>query len=230
MTCEDGKRNMSREHFEVLRRQMTAKIAAEMRHASASIGKAAFEQRVMEAMGKVPRHEFVPLELQPYAYDNIPLPIGFDKTISQPFVVALMTDLLDIQTDDTVLEIGTGLGYQTALHAELASKVFTIEIIDELGRQARQRLSRQNYTNIEFKIGNGYHGWSEHAPFDKVIVTAAPDLIPPPLIHQLKTGGKMVIPAGLPDTQQLMLVEKDANGRVTMREILQVRFSQLEET
>jgi protein-L-isoaspartate(D-aspartate) O-methyltransferase len=133
MTCEDGKRNMSREHFEVLRRQMTAKIAAEMRHASASIGKAAFEQRVMEAMGKVPRHEFVPLELQPYAYDNIPLPIGFDKTISQPFVVALMTDLLDIQTDDTVLEIGTGLGYQTALHAELASKVFTIEIIDELG-------------------------------------------------------------------------------------------------
>jgi protein-L-isoaspartate(D-aspartate) O-methyltransferase len=129
-----------------------------------------------------------------------------------------------------VLEIGTGLGYQAAILAQLVRKVYSIEIIEELGRQAKQRLRGQGCTNIEIKIGNGYHGWSEHAPFDKVIVTAAPDLIPPPLLHQLKPGGKMVIPAGLPDAQQLVLVEKDGDGRVTTREILQVRFSQLEET
>jgi protein-L-isoaspartate(D-aspartate) O-methyltransferase len=141
-----------------------------------------------------------------------------------------MTDLLDLSADDTVLEIGTGLGYQAAILAQLVRKVYSIEIIEELGRQAKQRLRRQGCTNIEIKIGNGYHGWSEHAPFDKVIVTAAPDLIPPPLLHQLKPGGKMVIPAGLPDAQQLVLVEKGGDGRVTTREILQVRFSQLEET
>jgi protein-L-isoaspartate(D-aspartate) O-methyltransferase len=129
-----------------------------------------------------------------------------------------------------VLEIGTGLGYQAAILAQLARKVYSMEIIEELARQAKQRLRRQGCTNIETKIGNGYHGWSEHAPFDKVMVTAAPDLIPPPLLHQLKSGGKMVIPAGLPDAQQLVLVEKNGDGKVTTKEILQVRFSQLEET
>jgi protein-L-isoaspartate(D-aspartate) O-methyltransferase len=197
---------MSAEDFEVLRQHMLAEISAGTFHVSGLIGKAALDERVMTAMGKVPRHEFVPIELQPYAYANIPLPIGFDKTISQPFIVALMTDLLDISADDTVLEIGTGLGYQTAILAQLARKVYSIEIIEELGRQAKQR-DRQGCTNIELKIANGYRGWSEHAPFDKVIVTAAPDLIPPPLIHQLKAGGKMVVPAGLPDAQQLVLVE-----------------------
>ena len=141
-----------------------------------------------------------------------------------------MTDLLDISSDDAVLEIGTGLGYQAAILAQLARKVYSIELIEELGQQAKQRLRREGCTNVELKIANGYHGWSEHAPFDRVIVTAAPDLIPPPLIHQLKNGGKMVIPAGLPDAQQLVLVDKDSNGRVTMREVLQVRFSQLEDT
>jgi len=218
---------MSVKDFEILRRQMLAEIAAGTFHVSDLIGKAALDERVMAAMAKVPRHEFVPVELQPYAYANIPLPIGFEKTISQPFIVALMTDLLDISADDTVLEIGTGLGYQAAILAQLARKVYSIEIIEELARQAKQRLRQQGCTNIELKIANGYHGWSEHAPFDKVIVTAAPDLIPPPLIHQLKPGGKMVIPAGLPDTQQLILVEKDRHGRVTTKEILPVRFSQL---
>ena len=209
---------------------MIAEISAGIFHLRDSIGKAALDVRVMTTMRQVPRHAFVPIELQPYAYANSPLPIGFDKTISQPFIVALMTDLLDLSTDDTVLEIGTGLGYQAAILAQLARKVYSIEIIEELGRQAKQRLQQQGCTNIELKIANGYHGWSEHAPFDKVIVTAAPDLIPPPLIHQLKTGGKMVIPAGLPDAQHLTLVEKHVNGRVTTREILQVRFSQLEGT
>jgi protein-L-isoaspartate(D-aspartate) O-methyltransferase len=221
---------MSAEGFEVQRHHMLAEISAETFHVSDLIGKTALDERVMTAMGKVPRHEFVPIELRLYAYANVPLPIGFDRTISQPFIVALMTDLLDISADDAVLEIGTGLGYQAAILAQLARKVYSIEIIEELGRQAKQRLHRQGCTNIELKIANGYHGWSEHAPFDKVIVTAAPDLIPPPLIHQLKAGGKMVVPAGLPDAQQLVLVEKHGNGRVTVRESLQVRFSQLEDT
>src|SRR6266404_9138587 len=218
---------MRAEDVEPLRKHMLAVIAASAFALRDTIGKSAFDERVMTSMGKVPRHEFVPIEFQPYAYANIPLPIGFEKTISQPFVVALMTDLLDIKADDSVLEIGTGLGYQAAILAQLARKVYSIEIIEELARQAKQRLRQQGCTNIELKIANGYHGWSEHAPFDKVIVTAAPDLIPPPLIHQLKAGGKMVVPAGLPDAQQLVLVEKHSNGRVTMREILQVRLSPL---
>jgi protein-L-isoaspartate(D-aspartate) O-methyltransferase len=221
---------MRAEDLEVLREDMLAVIAAGAFALRDTIGKNAFDERVMTAMGKVPRHEFVPIELQPYAYANVPLPIGFEKTISQPFVVGLMTDLLDIRADDSVLEIGTGLGYQAAILAQLARKVYSVEIIEELGQKAKQRLRQQGCRNVELKIANGYHGWSEHAPFDKVIVTAAPDLIPPPLIHQLKAGGKMVIPAGLPNTQQLILAEKLANGRMTMKEILSVRFSQLEGT
>ena len=221
---------MRPEDLETLREHMLAVIAAGAFALRDTIGKSAFDERVMTAIRKVPRHEFVPIEVQPYAYANIPLPIGFEKTISQPFIVALMTDLLDIQADDSVLEIGTGLGYQAAVLARLARKVYSVEIIEELGQQAKQRLRRQGYSNVELKIADGYHGWPEHASFDKVIVTAAPDLIPPPLIHQLKAGGKMVIPAGLPNTQQLILAEKLANGRMTMKEILPVRFSQLEET
>ena len=221
---------MRTEDLEPLREHMLAVIAACAFALRDTIGKSAFDERVMTAMCKVPRHEFVPIEVQPYAYANIPLPIGFEKTISQPFIVALMTDLLDIKADDSVLEIGTGLGYQAAILAQLARKVYSVEIIEELGQKAKQRLRQQGCSNVELKIANGYHGWSEHAPFDKVIVTAAPDLIPPPLIHQLKAGGKMVIPAGLPNTQQLILAEKLANGRMTMKEILTVRFSQLEGT
>ena len=219
---------MSPEDFDALRQQMLGEIAASTIYSSARIGKAALAKQVMEVMEKVPRHEFVPVELQPYAYANVPLPIGFDKTISQPFIVALMTDLLDLDGEDTVLEIGTGLGYQAAILAELAGKVYSIEIIEELAQQAKQRLGRHGYTNIELKVGNGYRGWPEHAPFDKVIVTAAPDLIPPPLMYQVKPGGKMVIPAGLPDAQQLLLVEKDRSGKFTTKEVLAVRFSQLE--
>jgi len=220
---------MSADDFDLLRRHMLAEISAGALQVSSVIGKPTLDQRVMAAMARVARHEFVPVELQAYAYANIPLPIGFDKTVSQPFIVALMTDLLDIGPGDSVLEIGTGLGYHAAVLAQLAAKVYSIEIVEELARQAKQRLQRQGCSNVELRIGNGYHGWSEHAPFDKVLVAAAPDLIPPPLLQQLKAGGKMVVPAGLPDAQQLMFVEKDGNGRVTMREVLPVRFSQLEE-
>jgi len=222
--------SLNPEHFEKLRQHMVAEITAETIFVSARIGKAALGARAMEAIGKVPRHEFVPAELQPYAYANVPLPIGCDKTISQPFIVALMTDMLDLGAEDCVLEIGTGLGYQAAILAELARKVYSVEIIEELAEQARLRLGRQRYKNIEFKVGNGYYGWPEHAPFDKIMVTAAPDLIPGALLQQLKAGGKMAIPTGLAEAQQLVLVEKDSKGAVTTREMLPVRFSQLEGT
>jgi protein-L-isoaspartate(D-aspartate) O-methyltransferase len=177
---------MSVDHFEEQRRQMVAAIRASTGHVVAQIGKSALDQQVLQAMAKVARHEFVPVEVQQYAYANMPLPIGFDKTISQPFIVALMSDLLQLRPDDNVLEIGTGLGYQAAVLAELAATVYSIEIIDELARQAMLRLKRQGYTNVEVRVGNGYSGWPQHAPFDKVIATAAPDLIPPPLLNQLK--------------------------------------------
>ena len=219
---------MTPDIYATARRQMVAEITADTIFACASIGKAALGERVIATLGKVPRHEFVPVELQPFAYANVPLPIGFGKTISQPFIVGVMTDLLAIDAGDTVLEIGTGLGYQAAVLAELAQKVYSVEILEELAEQAKQRLRRQKYTNIEFKIGNGYYGWPDHAPYDKIIVTAAPDLIPPPLFDQLKPGGKMVIPAGLAEAQRLLLVEKDVTGALTTAEILPVRFTQLE--
>ena len=219
---------MSVAYFEDQRREMIAAIRVIAKHLVAEIGKTALDDRVVRAMAKVPRHEFVPIEVQPYAYLNRPLPIGFDKTISQPLMVAVMTDLLELKPDDVVLEIGTGLGYQSAVLAELAGKVYTVEIIDDLAQRAVQRLKQEGYTNVEVRVGNGYFGWPEHAPFDKVIVTAAPDLIPPPLINQLKSGGRMVIPVGLPDAQKLVVVDKDVNGRIKTKEIMQVLFSLLE--
>jgi protein-L-isoaspartate(D-aspartate) O-methyltransferase len=215
-------------HFEDQRREMIAAIRMIAKHLAAEIGKAALDDRVLRAMAKVPRHEFVPIEVQPYAYLNRPLPIGFEKTISQPLMVAMMTDLLEPKADDAVLEIGTGLGYQSAVLAELAGTVYTVELIDELAQRAVQRLKREGYANVEVHVGNGYFGWPQHAPFDKVIVTAALDLIPPPLINQLKAGGRMVIPVGLPDAQRLVVADKDMNGRVRTKEIMQVLFSLLE--
>ena len=215
--------------FAALRQRMLAEIAAKTIYASAQLGKAALDRRVMDVLAEVPRHEFVPLELQPYAYADTPLPIGFGKTISQPFIVALMTDLLDLAPTDRVLEIGTGMGYQSALLARLARRVYSMELIEELAQQAGQRLARQGHRNVEIRIGNGCRGWPERAPFDKLIVTAAPEMIPPALLYQLKPGGKMVIPAGLQDAQQLILVDKDADGLVSTREILPVQFSALED-
>jgi protein-L-isoaspartate(D-aspartate) O-methyltransferase len=220
---------MSDDDYSEPRQRMLAEIAAKTTRECALLGKTALAPRVMDAMARVPRHEFVPLELRRDAYADMPLPIGFDKTISQPFIVAVMTDLVELQPTDTVLEIGTGLGYQTAVLATLARRVFSIELIDELAEQARQRLARQGHANVELRIGNGCRGWPAHAPFDKVIVTAAPELIPPALIYQLKPGGRMAIPAGLPDEQQLILLEKDAGGSVSTREIFGVRFSLLED-
>ncbi|HVJ10731.1 MAG TPA: protein-L-isoaspartate(D-aspartate) O-methyltransferase [Burkholderiales bacterium] len=221
---------MTADPFEELRRQMIAVIAAETVFLTGELGKASLERRVLEIMGRVPRHEFVPVELRAYAYANTPLPIGFEKTISQPFIVALMTDLLALRPEDRVLEIGTGLGYQAAILSPLARTVYSVEIIEELAAQAKKRLAAQGCANVELRLGNGFHGWPEHAPFDKIIVTAGTDLVPPPLLYQLKPGGRMVIPTGLPDSQQLVLVEKDAEGRIKAKEFLRVRFSLLEGT
>jgi protein-L-isoaspartate(D-aspartate) O-methyltransferase len=217
---------MDKDPFALLRQAMVAEIAAEAALAGDQTGRPVLGEKVMRTMAEVPRHDFVPVELREVAYLNTPLPIGFGKTISQPFIVALMTDLLDLDEDDVVLEIGTGLGYQAAILARLVKRVYSVELLEELAAQARTRLARQR--NITLRRANGYNGWPAHAPYDKVIVTAAPDLIPPSLIHQLKPGGRMMIPAGNPDSQQLILVEKTPEGRVATTEILRVRFSLLE--
>ena len=217
---------MDEDAFAPLRQAMVAEIAAEAALAGDQTGRPVLGEKVMRTMAEVPRHDFVPVELREVAYLNTPLPIGFGKTISQPFIVALMTDLLDLDEDDVVLEIGTGLGYQAAILARLAKRVYSVELLEELAAQARSRLAR--HRNITLRQANGYNGWPAHAPYDKVIVTAAPDLIPPSLIHQLKPGGRMMIPAGNPDSQQLILVEKTPEGRVATKEILRVRFSLLE--
>jgi len=215
--------------FEPLRRQMVAEIAAETGLLATQLGRASLAEREIEVMGRVPRHTFVPAEVQPFAYLNSPLPIGHGKTISQPFIVALMTDLLDVQPDSVVLEIGTGFGYQAAILAELARQVYSMEIIEAIAAQGKKRLIGLGYKNVTLRVGNGALGWAEHAPYARIMVTAAPDLIPASLLQQLKPGGRMVLPTGIPDRQQLMLVEKSAQGRISTHEILAVRFSELEE-
>ncbi|MBI1964719.1 MAG: protein-L-isoaspartate(D-aspartate) O-methyltransferase [Betaproteobacteria bacterium] len=220
---------MSEDPFENPRSRLMAEIAAEAALTAGHTGRAAFSGRVMRAIGSTPRHEFVPVELQPYAYLNRPLPIGYDKTVSQPFIVALMTDLLELESGDTVLEIGAGAGYQAAILAALAKRVYSVDIIEELAQGAERRLRRLGCDNVEVRVANGYYGWPEHAPYDKIMVTAAADLIPPPLLAQLKPGGRMVIPTGIPDKQALILVEKSASGNLATREILPVRFSELED-
>jgi protein-L-isoaspartate(D-aspartate) O-methyltransferase len=219
---------MSEEHFSVLRRHMVEVVAIHAELSSDEIGRSALSERVLEAMRRVPRHRFVPDAVAPYAYQDMPLPIGFDKTISQPFIVALMTDLLDPQPEDSVLEIGTGLGYQAAILGELAGQVWSVEVIEEFARQAEATLRHIGRTNVAVHIGDGSRGWAEHAPFDRIIVTAAPVKCPPALLEQLKPGGRMVLPLGAPDAQRLTVVEKDIRGRCEFQEHIPVRFSELE--
>ncbi len=179
---------------------------------------------VLRAMRKVPRHLFVPKNDVDEAYQDHPVPIGYGQTISQPYIVAYMTDVIDPQPHFKVLEIGTGSGYQAAVLAEIVDSVFTVEIIPPLGNAARKRLQDLGYQNIQVKIADGYYGWEEHAPYDAIVVTAAAEYIPPPLLQQLKDGGKMVIPVGSPFfTQTLMLVQKKA-GKITTKSLMPVRF------
>jgi protein-L-isoaspartate(D-aspartate) O-methyltransferase len=183
------------------------------------------DPRVLQVIGRIPRHEFVPDSQKTHAYENRPLPIGHGQTISQPYIVALMTDLLKPEARHRVLEIGTGSGYQAAVLAELTDRVYSLEIIEELGQQARERLERLGYRNASLRIADGYYGWPGEAPFDGILVTAAASHIPAPLIEQLKPGGRMVIPiGGRFQVQQLMLIEKTMDGKVTNRQLLPVRF------
>ena len=211
--------------FAKVRAQMIREIEGDVRETQRWIGKTDLNPMVMKVMGKVPRHQFVPSSLQSSAYQNRPLPIGYGQTISQPYIVALMTDLLGVGPGAKVLEVGTGSGYQAAVLSELVQEVYTIEIIPQLGESAKVRLKKLGYQNVQTKVGDGYYGWKEHAPFDGIVVTAASNHIPPSLLQQLKPGGKMVIPIGSPfATQQLLLVEKDEKGVLKNRQILPVRF------
>jgi protein-L-isoaspartate(D-aspartate) O-methyltransferase len=206
------------------RARMVAEIAAIARETGGATGRPRFSEAVMTVMGRAPRHRFVSPLQHAFAYENRALPIGEGQTISQPFLVALMTDLLDPKPGDAVLEVGTGSGYQAAVLAELVAKVYTIEIVEPLGRRAMQLLNELGYRNVEVRIGDGYNGWPEAAPFDSIVVTAAPQEIPTPLIDQLKRGGRMVIPGGASDMQYLLLVEKRPDGTITTRRTLPVRF------
>jgi len=204
---------------------MLADIEGEVRLTRGMTGKNVLADKVMAAMAAVQRTEFVPNAYVSHAFDNGPLPIGHGQTISQPYIVALMTDLLELEADHSVLEVGTGSGYQTAILSQLCKQVYTIEYIPQLAEIARRRFEKLGYTNIESKTGNGYDGWPEHAPFDAIIVTAAAAYIPGPLIEQLKPGGRMVIPVGRAHMyQELELVEKDADGNLSTRSILGVAF------
>lgn len=205
--------------------QMLADINSEVGYTRHLIGKASLDQRVMEAMARVPRDEFVPDEMKKSAFDNGPLPIGLGQTISQPYIVALMTDLLAAESDQSVLEIGTGSGYQTAVLSLLYRQVYSMELIPELSETATHRLARLGYTHIQPCCGNGYQGWPEHAPYHGILVTAAAPYIPEALREQLAPGGRLVIPVGPTRmSQQLLLVTKDAQGRTHTRDILSVAF------
>jgi protein-L-isoaspartate(D-aspartate) O-methyltransferase len=218
---------MDEEHFAILRRHMVEMIAIQTDLASDELGKSKLDERVMTAMQHVPRHQFVPAPLAPVAYQNMPLPIGFDKTISQPFIVAFMTDLLAPQPNEVVLDVGTGLGYQAAVLAELASQVWSVEIVEEFAREAESRLGRLGYLNVGIRIGDGSRGWAEHAPFDKILVAAAAERPPQALLQQLKPGGRLVMPLGPEEAQQLTVLDKTADG-FEIRELIPVRFGQLE--
>lgn len=205
--------------------QMLADINSEVGYTRHLIGKASLDQRVMDAMARVPRDEFVPDEMKKLAFDNGPLQIGHGQTISQPYIVALMTDLLAPEPDQSVLEVGTGSGYQTAVLSLLYRKVYSMELIPELSESASQRLARLGYTNIQPCCGNGYQGWPEHAPYHGILVTAAAPYIPEALKEQLAPGGRLVIPVGsFRMSQQLLLVTKDAQGHTHTRDILSVTF------
>ncbi len=207
------------------RQRMVSEIVDDVVETASQLGRERLNPRVLDAMKSVKRHEFVPPENRKRAYKNRPLPIGHGQTISQPYMVAIMTDLLDLDPGDKVLEVGAGSGYQAAILAELVDRVYSIEIIAPLGKEAAQRLKRLNYDNVDVRIGDGYYGWKEQAPFDAIIVTAAGSHIPPPLIKQLKPGGRMVVPVGSRFmTQELLLVEKNDAGDITTRQLLPVIF------
>ncbi len=213
------------EDYAMARKQMIGAIEDNVRETRFYLDKEILDDAVLKMMASVPRHEFVPEDAKSKAYENRPLGIGHGQTISQPYIVAIMTDLLDLTPESRVLELGTGSGYQAAILSGLVKKVFCIENVEPLGLAAKKRLTRLGYDNVTVRVGDGYYGWEEEAPFDAIIVTAAASHIPPPLSKQLKVGGRMIIPVGsMFMTQQLLLVTKQEKGKLITRQILPVRF------
>jgi protein-L-isoaspartate(D-aspartate) O-methyltransferase len=219
---------LGEEHLALFRRHMVEIVDMHVDLASEEIGKAALDPRLRTALLRVQRHLFVPAQLALAAYHDTPLPIGFDKTISQPFIGALMLDLLDIRPGDRVLEVGTGLGYQAALIAEMGADVWTVEVVEEFAAEATMRLRAFGYGDVQVRTGDGSRGWADHAPFDKILVTAAAPAPPQALLDQLRPGGRLAMPIGGKDVQQLSLVDRTLDGRTVVRAILPVRFTQLE--
>ena len=216
------------DEFTRARLQMVQIIALYAEQTSPPLPGGRIDERLTSALARVPRHEFVPSEIRGYAYADGPLPIGYDKTISQPFMAALMTGLLAVEPDHAVLEVGTGLGYHAALLGMLCRHVYTVEIIEELASQARANLDRFGGGHVEVRVGDGTRGWPEHAPFDRILVAAGAEELPPELVEQLVPGGRMVIPLGPPDSQLMTLIEKLEDGRLRATEVMAVRFAPLE--
>ena len=218
---------MTEEHLAIFRRHMVEVVDVHFDLAADEIGKSRLADRVRTAMLAVPRHLFVPAQFTIACYQDTPLPIGFDKTVSQPFIGALMIDLLDLAPGQTVLEIGTGLGYQAAVMAALGALVWSVEIVEEFAQAARLRLAEQEY-DVDIRVGDGSRGWADHAPYDRILITAAAKEPPPALLDQLAPGGRMVVPLGDEEVQQLSVVVKKADGSAGIREIMPVRFTRLE--
>jgi len=220
-----GQSGAEEQQYAQARQALMARIESNVRETSPYLGKDALDPRVMAALARVPRHEFVPESLRHRAYENRPLRIGHGQTISQPYIVAIMTDLLALSPGCRVLDIGTGSGYQAAILAEICDVVYSIEIVEQLGLEARSRLERLGYENITVRIGDGFHGWPEQGPFDAIVVAAVAEDPPPPLLEQLKPGGRLIMPVGLDfGAQKLILVEKQADGQLSTTDILPVRF------
>lgn len=218
---------MGEQHLALLRRHMVEIVDLHFDLASEEIGKDSVDPNLRSALLRVPRHLFVPHQLAVAAYQDTPLPIGFDKTISQPFIGALMLDLLELRPGQRVLEVGTGLGWQAAVMSALGARVWSVEIVEEFAEGARLRLAAEDI-DVEIRVGDGSRGWSEFAPFDRILVTAAAAAPPPALCDQLAPGGRMVIPLGGKDVQKLSVVTKEEDGTLAVREVLPVRFTQLE--
>ena len=219
---------LTEEHLAIYRRHMVEVIDIHFDLLSDELANPYVGERLREAMLKVPRHHFVPRELLTHAYQDGPLPIGFEKTISQPFIMALMVNLLDVHDSDKVLEIGTGYGYQTAILAELAGQVCSVDVVEEFVEIAKSRMTALGYVDVTLRVGDGSRGWADEAPFDKIIVTAAGEEVPAPLLEELQPGGKLVMPLGSPDVQQITLVEKGPDGAIAKTPIMPARFTGLE--
>ena len=218
---------MTEQHLALFRRHMVEIIEMHFDLAGEEIGTEAPDPQLRRALLDVPRHLFVPQSLMLMSYQDTPLPIGFDKTISQPFIGALMLELLGIDQSARVLEVGTGFGYQAAVMADMGAEVFSVEVVEEFAEAAKARFGLLGYA-VEVRVGDGSRGWTEHAPFDRILVTAAAEEVPAALVEQLEPGGRMIIPLGGEEIQQLSVIEKSASGEVSTREIMPVRFTQLE--